>query len=99
MVITSTAMVDFNRRLDPDSGGAKPIEPSEIWEKSDRESDTGPLRPAQIAVLDEWHKKRRTDRDVIVKMHTGQGKTLIGLLMSSPTNYSMFCVEPAELVG
>jgi len=74
-------MVDFNRRLDPDGGGAKPIEPAEIWEKSDRESDTGPLRPAQISVLEEWHNNRRTDRDVIVKMHTGQGKTLIGLLI------------------
>ena len=49
--------------------------------QADRESDTGPLRPAQLAVLDEWFTKRRAARDVIIKMHTGQGKTLIGLLI------------------
>jgi replicative superfamily II helicase len=39
------------------------------------------LRPAQLAVLAEWFSKRQDTRDVIVKLHTGQGKTLIGLLM------------------
>jgi replicative superfamily II helicase len=46
-----------------------------------RASDKGPLRPAQIAVLDEWHKKLRKTKDVILKLNTGQGKTLVGLLM------------------
>jgi replicative superfamily II helicase len=32
-------------------------------------------------VLTEWFSKRQDTRDVIVKLHTGQGKTLIGLLM------------------
>jgi len=74
-------MVDFNKRLSGRNADAKPVAPSEIYEKADRESDTGPLRPAQLAVLDEWSTKRRAARDVIIKMHTGQGKTLIGLLI------------------
>ena len=74
-------MVDFNKRVSGSNAGVKPIVPADIYEKADRASDTGPLRPAQLAVLDEWHTKRRTERDVIVKMHTGQGKTLIGLLI------------------
>lgn len=55
--------------------------PVEIYERLDRLSDTGPLRPAQEHVLTDWHTKRRVDRDVIVKLHTGQGKTVVGLLM------------------
>ncbi len=74
-------MVDFKKRLVGVNASAKPIVPAEIYEKADRESDTGPLRPAQLTVLDEWYTSRRTERDVIVKMHTGQGKTLIGLLI------------------
>lgn len=74
-------MADFNKRLSGTKNGAKPLIPSEIYEKADRESDTGPLRPAQISVLNEWHNLHRATRDVIVKMHTGQGKTLIGLLI------------------
>lgn len=68
-------MVDFNRRVNGPKADAKPVVPAEIYEKSDRASDTGPLRPAQISVLDEWFEERRTTRDVIIKMHTGQGKT------------------------
>jgi replicative superfamily II helicase len=55
--------------------------PVEIYERLDRLSDTGPLRPAQEHVLTQWHTHRRGDRDVIVKLHTGQGKTVVGLLV------------------
>jgi replicative superfamily II helicase len=57
------------------------INPVEIYDRLDRRSDTGPLRPAQLHVLTEWHTHRRVDRDVIMKLHTGQGKTVVGLLM------------------
>ena len=73
-------MVDFKKRLDKYSG-EKPIDPIAIYERLDRASDKGPLRPSQIAVLNEWHKELRNQRDVILKLNTGQGKTLIGLLM------------------
>lgn len=73
-------MVDFAKRVGK-AVTAKPLEPQKIYESLDRASDKGPLRPAQVAILAEWHSTRRADRDLIVKLQTGQGKTLIGLLM------------------
>ncbi len=73
-------MVDFNKRLTAKTADAV-IDPIELYETFDRTSDKGPLRPAQSAVLGEWFSRRHGKRDLIVKLHTGQGKTLIGLLM------------------
>ncbi|MGT2441025.1 DEAD/DEAH box helicase family protein (plasmid) [Bradyrhizobium betae] len=73
-------MVDFKKKL----GGKlveKPTDPIKLYDTLDREADKGPLRPAQEAVLTDWLVRQGTSRDVIVKLHTGQGKTLIGLLM------------------
>lgn len=55
--------------------------PIELYGTLDRKSVAGPLRPAQEIVLSEWYTKRRTDRDLIIKLHTGEGKTLVGLLL------------------
>lgn len=72
-------MIDFKKKL-----GIKSIEkkvnPIEIYDSLDRRSETGPLRPVQREVLEEWWEHRKEDRDNILKLHTGQGKTLIGLL-------------------
>lgn len=73
-------MVDFKKHLS-DKKAKKPTDPAELYETLDRAHDKGPLRPAQLAVLKAWHSKDQSSRDVIVKLHTGQGKTLIGLLM------------------
>ncbi|MDF3934281.1 DEAD/DEAH box helicase [Pseudomonas citronellolis] len=73
-------MVDFGKRL-KNKEIEKKIDPIEIYNSLDRTSDTGPLRPSQKAVLKEWNSKRRSTKDNIVKLHTGEGKTLIGLLM------------------
>jgi replicative superfamily II helicase len=74
-------MVDFNRHLGTKKRLQKPLRPADIYETLDLASDKGPtLRPAQEAVLEDWHANRRQLRDVIVKLHTGQGKTLIGML-------------------
>lgn len=73
-------MVDFKKRL-AKSSSEKTLNPIEIYDRLDRASDKGPLRPAQIAVLEDWHQNRRDKRDVILKLNTGQGKTLVGLLM------------------
>lgn len=72
-------MVDFKKRL-ARAADQKPTDPIELYEKLDRAHDKGPLRPSQDKVLHEW-STRQTERDVIVKLHTGQGKTLVGLLM------------------
>ncbi|TEA59321.1 DEAD/DEAH box helicase family protein, partial [Pseudomonas sp. CH235] len=73
-------MVDFNSKLN-NTAQASPIDPLELYETLDRASDKGPLRESQEEVLAEWHANHRSQRDTIVKLHTGQGKTLIGLLM------------------
>jgi replicative superfamily II helicase len=73
-------MVDFKKRLAKKDGG-KVIDPIAIYETLDRASDKGPLRPAQEAILRTWHQQRRNERDLILKLHTGQGKTVVGLLM------------------
>jgi replicative superfamily II helicase len=73
-------MVDFTRRLTA-KAVTRPIDPEELYNSLDRASDKGPLRPAQTAVLREWHSNRRSERDVIIKLHTGQGKTIIGLVI------------------
>lgn len=73
-------MVDFKKRLNkPDI--EKRTNPIEIYSTLDRRSIAGPLRPAQYKVLTEWFEKRLNDRDLIIKLHTGEGKTLIGLLI------------------
>lgn len=73
-------MPDFKKHLK--QGAAERLtDPFKVFERLDRRSDTGPLRPAQEHVLAEWHARRRGDRDLIVKLHTGQGKTIVGLLM------------------
>ena len=73
-------MVNFRKRIG-NKAAAKVIDPVRLYESLDRASDKGPLRPIQERVLSEWHETRRGDRDVILKLHTGQGKTLVGLLM------------------
>jgi replicative superfamily II helicase len=73
-------MVNFKNRL-TGKKAEKPIDPIKLYDTLDRAHDKGPLRPAQLAVLEEWFVNHQNTRDVIVKLHTGQGKTLIGLIL------------------
>jgi replicative superfamily II helicase len=73
-------VVDFKKHL-TDKKTKKPTDPIELYDTLDRAHDKGPLRPVQSAVLSTWHAQDPLPRDIIVKLHTGQGKTLIGLLM------------------
>ncbi|HXO26738.1 MAG TPA: DEAD/DEAH box helicase family protein [Thermoanaerobaculia bacterium] len=73
-------MVDFKKRL-ATRVVERPVNPGEIYRRLDRASDKGPLRPAQEVVLDTWFEQWRTRRDVALKLHTGEGKTLIGLII------------------
>lgn len=73
-------MVDFGKLL----GKERPrrtSDPIEIFNNLDKQTGKEYPRPPQEAVLKDWYANRRQDKDVIVKLHTGQGKTLIGLLM------------------
>ncbi|QEZ68492.1 DEAD/DEAH box helicase [Paraclostridium bifermentans] len=73
-------MVDFKRRIKSKKNENK-VHPCEIYETLDRKSDKGPLRSVQAEILNDWYDNYKDNKDVILKLHTGQGKTLIGLLM------------------
>ncbi|PGL28035.1 DEAD/DEAH box helicase [Bacillus thuringiensis] len=73
-------MVDFKKKLKKKKIEKK-IRPNEIYATLDRESDKGPLRPVQEKILHKWFEEFQGNKDVILKLHTGQGKTLTGLLM------------------
>lgn len=73
-------MVDFKKRLG-NKKIEKKIHPVDIYSSLDRASDKGPLRPVQQQILNNWFNSFRENKDVILKLHTGQGKTLAGLLM------------------
>ncbi len=73
-------MVDFNKLASDDESPA-PIKPSEIFHSLPRTSGKFDyLRDVQGDVLKEWFRRRK-QQDTIVKMNTGSGKTLVGLLM------------------
>ncbi|MCC7404113.1 MAG: DEAD/DEAH box helicase family protein [Bdellovibrionales bacterium] len=60
----------------------KELDPCLIYEKLDRHASKGPLRkPVQEAVLTDWFNNYRQKRDVILKLPTGEGKTIVGLLL------------------
>lgn len=73
-------MVDFKKRL-TNKRIEKKIRPEDIYTTLDRASDKGPLRPVQQKILNEWFDNFQNHKDVILKLHTGQGKTLVGLIM------------------
>jgi replicative superfamily II helicase len=65
------------------AGGAAPppTDPIAIFDSLDKESGKEYFRPPQKSVLEAWYKEHMNDKDLIIKLHTGQGKTLIGLLI------------------
>lgn len=74
-------MVDFKKKLQK-AQVVKATDPKEIYATLDRTGAAGPtLRPSQQIVLDEWYTNHKDDKDVIIKLHTGEGKTLVGLLL------------------
>jgi len=72
-------MVDFDKLLSKEEM-LESINPIDIFNNLDRDEDKQYLRPDQKSILNTWYNKYRENRDVIVKLPTGQGKTLIGLL-------------------
>lgn len=71
-------MVDFKKLKG--ATAPRPSEPQALFHSLLREGDYQYLRDVQKDVLDAWYA-RRTERDFIIKMNTGSGKTLVGLLM------------------
>ena len=73
-------LVDFSKQLKVNKI-EKELNPINIYNKLDRASDKGPLRPPQEEILNTWFNYYTEKKDTILKLHTGQGKTLVGLLM------------------
>jgi replicative superfamily II helicase len=73
-------MVDF-KKLRQAKAKPKPVNPREIFNALPKPPGINDLYASQATVLDAWFP-RRNDKDVVVKLHTGGGKTLVALLMA-----------------
>lgn len=76
-------MVDFDK-LRTKKQKPKATDPVEIFRRLPKPFGINDLYTSQAEVLNAWFK-RRTERDIVVKLHTGGGKTLVGLLMAQST--------------
>lgn len=76
-------MVDFSK-LRTKTKKTKAIEPLEIFRRLPKPPGINDLYTSQAEVLHSWFV-RREDPDVVVKLHTGGGKTLVGLLIAQST--------------
>lgn len=78
-------MVDF-KKLKSQKESSKSIDPVEIFRRLPKPEGINDLYSSQTEILSQWFEKRN-DQDVVVKLHTGGGKTLVGLLMAVSTQY------------
>lgn len=72
-------MVDLGAMLAGDADDA-PIEPRELHSQLTKAPGYGYLRDVQGQVLSKWHE-RRDERDIVIKVNTGGGKTIDGLII------------------
>ena len=72
-------MVNF-RQLNSQREHPSVIEPRSLFQTLGREQQYEYLRDVQGDVLDDWFK-RKDEQDLVIKMNTGSGKTLVGLLL------------------
>jgi hypothetical protein len=78
--MSNTGGLDFGAIL-AGRGARALIEPSQLYEAlPNKAPNYGYLRLVQGQVLEQWHG-RRAERDVVIKVNTGGGKTIDGLVM------------------
>jgi replicative superfamily II helicase len=73
-------MVDF-KKLREEKKQPRVIHPIEIFRRLPKPLGINDLYTSQAEVLDEWFS-RRNEKDLVIKLHTGGGKTLVGLLIA-----------------
>lgn len=73
-------MVDFNK-LKSNKEQSTIIEPLEVFRRLPKPLGINDLYTSQAEVLNEWFE-RRNEKDLAIKLHTGGGKTLVGLLLA-----------------
>ncbi|WP_458355319.1 DEAD/DEAH box helicase [Peribacillus frigoritolerans] len=76
-------MVDF-KKLKSKKTKPKSIDPTEIFRRLPKPEGINDLYTSQTEILQKWFE-RRNERDIVLKLHTGGGKTLVGLLMAQST--------------
>ena len=74
-------MVDF-KKLRESKIQPTVIEPVEIFRRLPKPIGINDLYVSQAQVLEEWYERRNRDRDIVIKLNTGGGKTLVGLLIA-----------------
>lgn len=72
--------IDFRKQLKKTSEKLL-TNPVDIYDSLDRSASVGPLRPTQTNILTQWFERRKDEKELIIKLPTGAGKTLIGLLI------------------
>ena len=70
----------FKKKLQQSEQVQLPIDPIDLFQTLYHQEGYAYLRGIQEEVLKEWHLKR-DERDVLCKMNTGSGKTLVSLMM------------------
>lgn len=73
-------MVDFNR-MKENRKKQQVIEPVEIFNRSPKPNGINDLYNSQREILNSWFSKR-DNKETVLQLHTGGGKTLIGLLIA-----------------
>ena len=73
-------MVDF-KKLRESKNKKTVTDPIEIFRRLPKPPEITDLYTSQAQVLEDWYK-RRNERDIVIKLHTGGGKTLVGLLIA-----------------
>jgi hypothetical protein len=76
-------MPDF-KKLKGKEGRPKVTEPEEIFRRLPKPQGINDLYQSQAEVLRAWYL-RRSEPDLVIKLHTGGGKTLVGLLIAQST--------------
>jgi hypothetical protein len=70
--------IDFDKLIGDDDDA--PTNPRDIFLTLDKEPEFSFLRDVQSDVLDAWYQKP-DERDSVIKLNVGSGKTLVGLLI------------------
>lgn len=73
-------MVDFGK-LRAKSNSEKSVDPIDIFRHLPKPTGIADLYSSQAEVLSSWFSSRN-NKDVVIKLHTGGGKTLVGLLIA-----------------
>jgi replicative superfamily II helicase len=74
-------MNDFFDKLRTNKPKPKPTDPLEIFRRQPKPPGFNDLYTSQADILQEWYA-RRDSKDTVLKLHTGGGKTIVGLLIA-----------------